>query len=296
MELIRLGKCSWYISGWTNVGIYQKTEKDIYLIDTGGSPEEAQEVSEIVEAQGWNILGILVTHAHGDHIGGNRYIQDRYGVPAFCKGPEVAVTNFTDIEPMITYGAHPFDEITHGDWRAPESICYDVTDERFPSEVEVIDIPGHSVCHIGYRLPDNTVFIGDAVVSEKTLKKYPMIYVLDIKRHLKSVSKLKKLKGEIFVPSHASAVYGRYELSILADRNIEVMHEVGDLILSFLDEPKDMESLLKCVFDHYGMNMGYEQYVLTLCILRTFITWFKDDGLVTAEGVDNMFLWRRIDK
>ena len=78
-ELNRLGDKSWYINCYAKVGIYQQTETDVYIIDSGNDDEDAREIEKILKQKGWKLKGILNTHAHVDHMGGNSYIQRVYG-------------------------------------------------------------------------------------------------------------------------------------------------------------------------------------------------------------------------
>ena len=139
-ELNRLGDKSWYINCYAKVGIYQQTETDVYIIDSGNDDEDAREIEKILKQKGWKLKGILNTHAHVDHMGGNSYIQSVYGCPAFSKGAEAAIASHTEIEPVITYGAHPFRDARGRSFFAESSLCYDVTHSEFPKEVEVIAI------------------------------------------------------------------------------------------------------------------------------------------------------------
>ena len=143
-------------------------------------------------------------------------------------------------------------------------------------------------------MPDGTVFLGDAVASEKTVRKYPIIYCVNIGGYIKTLKELKHLKGKCFVPSHAPMIQTRKELSHLAEINIKSTKEVGDRIASFLVKPRSTEELLKCVFDFYGMKMDEERYVLVLSILRSYISWLKDEKIIEGKAEDNMFLWRRV--
>ena len=51
---------------------------DALLIDPGGP---SQELIEFFVSQKLNLRYIINTHGHGDHIDGNRMLQERYGVP-----------------------------------------------------------------------------------------------------------------------------------------------------------------------------------------------------------------------
>ncbi len=289
-ELNRLGKNSWYINCYAKVGIYQKTATDVYIIDSGNDDDDAKEIAKILEAKGWNLKGILNTHAHVDHMGGNRYIQDIYGCPAFAKGAEAAIASNTQIEPVITYGAHLFREARSSGFFAKSSKCYDVTSDEFPKEVEVIDLPGHSIEHVGYRLPDGTVFIGDSAVGDSLLAKYPVLYVLDVNKYLKSLEKLKTIKADLFVLSHGQVTS---DIVPVTQNNIENIKNICDKIENICSEPETMEDILKFVFDGFGMNMNYRQYALTLAIVRAFVSYLVDDGRIEGIVKDNRMLWRK---
>lgn len=290
-ELNRLGEQSWYINCYAKVGIYQQTDKDIYIIDSGNDDNDARQIEKIIRENGWELKGILNTHAHVDHMGGNSYMQSVYDCPAFAKGAEAAIASHTQIEPVITYGAHPFDGARSRGFFAKSSVCYDVTDERFPKEVEVIDLPGHSIEHVGYRFPDGTVFIGDSAVGEELLAKYPILYVLNVGQYLESLKKLISLEPGLFVLSHGDVTS---DISQVALSNINNIERICENILNICSEPKDMGQILKCIFDRYGMNMNYRQYVLTLAIIRAFVSYLVDTGRIEGVVENNTMLWRRI--
>ena len=77
MELIQVGEKTYYIKNPTNIGIYKIDEENIFLIDTGNDKEAGRKILKIINEKGWNIKGIINTHSNADHIGGNKFIQDR---------------------------------------------------------------------------------------------------------------------------------------------------------------------------------------------------------------------------
>ena len=79
MELRQVGNKTYYIEHDTNIGIYNIEDNKICLIDTG-SAGDGEKIDEIITNNGWELKYILNTHTHIDHIGGNKYLIEKYGV------------------------------------------------------------------------------------------------------------------------------------------------------------------------------------------------------------------------
>ncbi|MBD5272387.1 MAG: MBL fold metallo-hydrolase, partial [Bacteroides sp.] len=91
-ELIQVGEKSYYIDCPAKIGIYAQSEKEVYLIDSGNDKETAKKALKIIAEKNWAVKGILNTHSHADHTGGNAYIQSKTGCPVFCNGIEADFT------------------------------------------------------------------------------------------------------------------------------------------------------------------------------------------------------------
>ncbi|KAK8070608.1 hypothetical protein PG997_010811 [Apiospora hydei] len=74
---------SGFVSSWA-----VDTGAGLVLIDTLDNPDEAREVLLPGLAHfgynGSDIAAIIVTHEHGDHYGGARYLQDTFGTPVYA--------------------------------------------------------------------------------------------------------------------------------------------------------------------------------------------------------------------
>ena len=51
------------------------------------------------------------------------------------------------------------------------------------------------------------------------------------------------------------------------------------------------EEILKAVFEHYGLVMDYNQYVLVGSTVRSYLSWLHDRGEAAAEIADNRLVW-----
>lgn len=72
------------------------------------------------------------------------------------------------------------------------------------------------------------------------------------------------------------------------------MENIAERILSACGEPICFERILQEVFKGYGLAMNFEQYVLVGSTVRSYLSWLKDNGKLSAESQDNMLLWQRI--
>ncbi len=290
-ELIQVGEKSYYINCPAKIGIYLADDKNVYLIDSGIDKDTGKKVRKILDEKGWNLSGILNTHSNADHIGGNRYLQQQKGCKVFSRGIERTFTQYPILEPSFLYGGYPCKELRHKFLLAESSEVTDFSDESFPKEIEIIDLPGHFFDMVGFRTPDDTVFLADCLSSKETLEKYQIGFIYDVAEYLKTLEKVKSMKAKCFVPSHAAA---SDDITELAEINIAKVHEVSDKILSICAEPICFENILQRLFSEYGLTMNFEQYVLVGSTVRSYLSRLKDDMRLSAFFEDNMLLWKRI--
>ena len=66
--------------------VYKLTDTDIVLMDTGYAKLDRSALTNLIEDNGFRLRGILCSHAHFDHTGNVRYLQQRYGCQAAGPG------------------------------------------------------------------------------------------------------------------------------------------------------------------------------------------------------------------
>ncbi len=290
-KLNQVGEKSYYINCPAKIGIYQVNDKEVYLIDSGNDKDAAKKVRKILDEKNWNLLGILNTHSNADHIGGNQYLQQQMGCKVFSCGIEKAFTEYPILESSFLYGGYPCKDLRHKFLLAKPSVVTDFSDESFPKEIEIIPLKGHFFDMVGFRTPDDTVFLADCLSSKETLDKYQIGFIYDVAEYLKTLETVKSIKAKIFVPAHAPATD---DIAGLADVNIAKVHEIADKILSICNEPLCFETILQRLFSDYGLTMNFEQYVLVGSTARSYLSWLKDNGKIFAVFEDNMLFWKRI--
>lgn len=124
---------------------------------------------------------------------------------------------------------------------AKESVVTDFLSPDFPGEVEIIPLPGHSFDMVGFRMPDNTVFLTDCVSSAATLSKYGVTFVYDVAAYLDTLTKVEMLKANIFVPSHAAPCHDVKELTEI---NRKQVLDVEQKIKSICKTPQTTDGII----------------------------------------------------
>jgi hydroxyacylglutathione hydrolase len=110
---------------------------DALVVDPG----EAGPVDDALDRLGLRLRGILVTHHHGDHVGGVQELTNRHAVPAW--GPA---------HDPLPCAVNTLDD---GDTLALESLGL---------QFSVMAVPGHTLGHIAY-VGHGALFCGDTLFS-----------------------------------------------------------------------------------------------------------------------------------
>lgn len=290
-ELIQVSEKSYYINCPAKIGVYLADRENVYLIDSGNDKDAGRKVRQILEKNGWTLRGILNTHSNADHIGGNRYLQGQTGCKIYSGGIEAAFTKYPILEPSFLYGGYPCRDLRHKFLLAQESEVSDFSDPDFPEEIEVIPLPGHFFDMVGFRTPDQTVFLADCISSKTTLEKYAVPFIYDVGAYLETLDKVEKMEAAMYVPAHAEAAG---DIKELVRYNRDKVLEIADRIVSICGKPTYFEKILQEVFAAYGLTMNFEQYVLVGSTVRSYLSWLKDYGKLTAGFCEGMLLWERV--
>ncbi|HEY7300583.1 MAG TPA: hydroxyacylglutathione hydrolase [Xanthobacteraceae bacterium] len=104
---------------------------------------EARPIEAALDATGWRLTDILVTHHHGDHTGGIEELKEHYRCRVVAPDAEA------DSIPAVDETVRENDRVLVGG-----------------IEARVIETPGHTAGHISYFFPeDKLAFVGDTLFS-----------------------------------------------------------------------------------------------------------------------------------
>jgi glyoxylase-like metal-dependent hydrolase (beta-lactamase superfamily II) len=138
--------------------VHRKNEKDCFVIDPGLEPENFLKLFEKKEL---NPVALLVTHGHGDHIGGIAAIREEWKSAKIYIG-ELDAEKLTD--PVKNLSADfGFGLVT------PKADVLLKNGDKLDLAgitVEVRHVPGHSKGHVVYLIatePKGMLFVGDVI-------------------------------------------------------------------------------------------------------------------------------------
>jgi len=104
---------------------------------------DAKPIEKVLDAEGWKLTHILVTHHHGDHVQGIPALKKKYG--ATVVGPRAEAPQI----PQIDVEVGPADPVAVGGMIA-----------------RVIETPGHTAGHIVYMFDaEKLLFAGDTLFA-----------------------------------------------------------------------------------------------------------------------------------
>ncbi len=288
-ELVQLSPRDYYIDCPAKMGLVRLSDTDVCLIDSGSDKDAGRKARQILDANGWRLTAIYNTHSHADHIGGNKYLQGQTGCAVYLPAGEEAFARYPMLEPTLLYGGYPPKDLRHKFLLAQASDAQPLTEAALPTGFEVVRLPGHFLDMVGFRTPDDTLFLADCLASRETLDKYQVSFVYDVAAYLDTLERVKGMAARTFVPAHAAATD---EIAPLAQYNIDKVHEIAQLILDLCREPQTFEALLRALFVHYDLTMTFEQYALVGSTVRSYLAWLRDADRLNVEIADHALRFR----
>ena len=187
--LIPLADRAWVIPGGVNIGVLANDDGQIVLVDTGLNESSAKKALKVVrEELGGEVVGVLTTHAHADHFGGNATIVKRTGAVVHAPKFDEAFLRYPLLQPASLFGgADPLDAL-RGNFLLADASPVDAIVEPGAHEIagiriEAVPLYGHSPGQLGY-LAGDVFFCADVVLPANVLDKYRIPYLFSLTEHL----------------------------------------------------------------------------------------------------------------
>ncbi len=266
---------------YIDLAIYFIDNKNLILIDTGYRATALDELIPFFIEKDYYVKGILCTHSHLDHTGGNPPLVEKYHSKVYAPYVESIFSEstynmyivrnnfrFTATKEQLPQFAYKIDHIIPS-----EATSIELFDQSF----QVIPLPGHSPYQVGYISPDNIAYLADSIISEPLLLKTKIPYVFDVDRDLKTKKSLKNLNCDGYLLSH----YGYYEnIDALIDLNIHHLETKTEQLLDLLKAPHTFDTYTSHVMKQLQIKPSVAKIVYLQEMLRSFLTYYFQHDLV----------------
>ncbi len=134
---------------------FNDPDRSALIIDPG---DEGDRLIREIESRSLTPKAILNTHAHVDHVGAVRLVQDQYQIPFYLQSKEESVLNtYPDICQSLGFDPKPLPEKV-------EWMQGDTTLEFSFSDVSIFATPGHTPGGCVIQI-DNLAFTGDTLFA-----------------------------------------------------------------------------------------------------------------------------------
>ncbi len=141
--------------------LYDET-KECVLIDPGCyEKQEEQELKEFISKHDLTPVKLLNTHCHVDHVLGNKFVKDTYGIKLYTsKEEEEALRSVKLYAPLYGFSQYAETEV--------DELVQEGDQITFGnSTLEILFVPGHSVGHLAFfNRAEKICVSGDVLFSQ----------------------------------------------------------------------------------------------------------------------------------
>lgn len=134
------------------------------IIDAGCyEAVEQSEIRNFIQLKNLQVVNIINTHCHIDHVLGNSFVKDLYKVPLLIHALELPVLRAVKTY-SSNYGFPAYHEVL------PDGELKQGTTLRFgKSSMEILFVPGHSPGHVVFYQPEQKFIIGGDVLFKRSI-------------------------------------------------------------------------------------------------------------------------------
>lgn len=289
MELKHIVGRTWVAEGSTALlPVYFLTDRDIVLIDTVYARLDRTGLAHLIDDNGLCLRGVICSHAHFDHTGNVRYLQQRCGCPAAIQLIEAGISVNTD-----SYRAN-YVALTYGKSRqlfleecftadiiiGPEDDHLDMAGARFG----IMQLPGHSAGHIGIVTPDGVAYVGDCLIDRDQIAAAKLPTSMFIAKDLESKEYLRTVDAPAYIVAHKQVLTDRAAFNALIDENLAFIHAKERELLDDLTDGMTFSDWIAAFCKRENVRTHNElKFSIVERNFSNFAAWLTDTGRVTVQ-------------
>ena len=295
-ELVALSDGIHYLPGAVNVGVIDDRAGGCVLIDSGADKDHAKRLLKACRAALLEPVAIVNTHTHADHYGGNAYLQEALGIPAYSPIFEEATLRYPILEPIgLWSGARP-PVALQNKWLLAPASGTKILNEAGLREIagvalELIDVSGHAHIQFAVRVRD-VLFASDAVFGASILQKYPLQFMVDVQHVREAIEAVRSSTARVTLPGHGEPTS---DVATLCDANLAALERASNAVLLACGEAATLPEVLERVCAMLEVTIeDLTRYVLNQTAVLAHLTDLEEHGLVRLEVIRNRLVWTSI--
>lgn len=291
-DLIALGRHTYYVSDTSNIGIYV-SGADAFLIDSGRDRDAGKRVLRLLNESGLHLAGIINTHSHADHIGGNAYLQQQTGCRIWAPEKEVCFITNPEMESAFLYGGFPHAGLQGKLLKAKPSrvtAVFQPPEAIAGTMLQAISLPGHCFGMAGIMTPDGVCFTSDALLPMDLLEHHRIPYIFDVAGALETLEQLPSIEATCYLPGHG---FPMTDIAEAAQANRSRILEIHEVLLSFMKHPVTPGELFSLAAEHFGITLNHVSFVLTQSTISSCVSYLLAKQLCTLSYRQNAALLSR---
>ena len=284
-------------TGIVTIPFYRLNDGEVILLDSGWN-KDGEELRRVLGEIGFTVKGILNSHAHPDHMGNNQYFREMDGaVTAMSEAEAWVYANSLNLK--IFYNILTIEEIEEeyeGMFHTP-----DILIPKGAGEIDLLGVnfkllhfPGHSADQLAIITPDNIMYVGDLVLSERVLHGSKIPYDFYLKQDLESKARVKTAEADCYILAHAGIVENLAELAALAEKNIRYFKDKAREIYELAEDNSTMDDIFKKAKAVMRINITTPQrYAVVIRMLRSNVEYLEYKGYLTKVIDDGYIKYRK---
>lgn len=295
MSLIALAPGVLSFPGAVNSFVVVGRETDALLVDTGLDDSHARKLLRAVAEAGLTPSGILNTHSHADHHGGNAFILGRFPeLKVFAPPLEDAIITHPILEPLTLFGARPPRELQNKFLLAPPSPARLAPEPGLcrigGADIELIEVAGHASMMYAVRVGE-VLYATDALFGPDALTKHPLTFCADSGLQKASAAALAELEGvRTVLPGHGDPTD---DLAGLVAINLAAYERTTEAVLGAVNGGEaSIDELLARVCGALNVEMTNAGAVLlNRAVVSAHLTELLESGQVEMKVLGNKLIF-----
>ncbi|MHB1392716.1 MAG: MBL fold metallo-hydrolase [Clostridia bacterium] len=295
-KLVHVKGNTYYLDGAAKIGIIKNADNPFrsIVVDTGLDEDAGRRLMKIMQENGMGVGAIINTHSHADHCGGNDIIKSRTGCDIYAPPFDKGIIEYPELEPFYLYSAYPLKELDTKFLKAKGTkVDYILEPGQLNIDGVVLDIVplhGHTPAMVGVAAADKVLFAGDSFFSKGILEKHGLPYFTGIGESIGTLSSLKSMSYDYYVPSHGEALTDPVDT---LDANIKLLKDIMEYITDICSNALDREEIVAHMVGKYGIKQNIPQYYLTVSTASAFLSHMSNEGMLSTLFEDNKLKFKR---